>query len=308
MLSGLHTLKLRFISQEGPTVLELLSILDASPDLSGLHLWGVTVAPHPLPIYHPAVDLSRLIELKVWGRGRDDPDIIYFLNHITSPHCQTLCIRCCLGPETGLDRLMESISSHIPPIICANTPTRLVIYSESIALSIHITEQHKCGLEFLSPLDWRAPLDVFSALISVLPQQILVHDTELALESNDSFEEALSILDAASGALHITAFRMMPYNGRMRGRIIERLGSPNPVFPSLRELRLDVSGLPPGVLAQVVKDRASHGHVPLAHLSVARPGPKHNEDREIIQSIIGPDRLLWGEETLTWVRLGLDEE
>lgn len=304
MLSNLHTLSLANIRAKGPTIPELLFILKASPGLSSLLLRDVAFQPHIPQPNLPGVDLRQLTDLTMAWLTREDIETL--LSNIRSSHCQTLFVGCFLDVDTDIISVTTAIPPFLPvpphEVLHATPPDNLTIDPECLDFSVHFTPQHRARFWF-DTKDVAADA-IILRLLAILPHSTRNRDTEIALWTRYSMSQAVAIPDAAN-MLHVTSLTLISYEWKIDG-VVEHL-SHERVFPELRELHIAISGVSPGVLASTVQARYGPGGTEqLAQLIIGDARPHHDRDREIVEAVVGSDRLIWSQESFSWEEPAID--
>lgn len=301
MLSGLRTLNLRNIRIRSPTVPELLLILKASPKLSTLTLRHIRFQPNILLANLPEVPLTRLTTLEMAWIPRMDLETL--LNSIKAPHCPSLSVACHLKPDAELVSIMTAISPFLPPKTQGDLhpalTNKLTIDPGRLSISVQLTPQHRA--QFLIDTENVGADTTIRYLVDVLAETIITPDTELALWPG---EDGVSALEAAN-ALHITSLAVQSSSWKM-DPVVEYF-SHEGIFLALRDISIDISAVSPGVLAGMMQARYGHGGSDLLRqLTVGGAKPHHDRDREIVESIIGSDRVFWGRHSLSWMDPAMD--
>lgn len=307
-LSDLTSLDLEDIGTGslGPTLQEIVTVLQASPNLRVLRMNWIK--------FQPSEGLSTQVDLpnlKTLELTRIDPPIIgSILNAIRCPPCENVIVACDLRMHNEGDDLLHlrSLSNFLPHNSHNQESASLVVTPHSVSYSIAPQPSNACELDIY--LHGRRPDLMLLYIASYLPPHILALDTKLHVwhgYANKNFEGApyhlCSILDAAD-ALHIVR---MDVDAEVKGirHFVQRLSEVRGdrwSLPTLRELSLDITAVPPGWLATMVENRygvdgtemnASRLPTPFTLLAIHCHTMTHEVDRTAARKVVGEDYLVW---------------
>lgn len=131
-------------------------------------------------------------------------------------------------------------------------------------------------------------------LLSLLPLHYTQLPTKVQIGRYTSPENVEALLAAARG-MNVTHLRVA--FGAVT-KILDHLTKDRPwLFPALQELVVNLRGVPHGVLRSMVQSRyadAEEGRpIHFTLLAVTEAGPEHEEDWDVIHTVVGPNNSHW---------------
>lgn len=295
MLAGLTVLDLAEIEWNAPSVQEMASILQASPDLKILALHSIHF-PFPDALSHPSsIHFPHLESLTL---SKMDSEIIqYFLTVIQSPPCR-LAVTCVMGREGDVAHL-SGIARFITPIPLSTQPATLRVGPKSIWYSHIHTGDPAIELE----LGFLTASVLLQFLASIPLAQYLALETNIMVE-NDKSPSIYTIdnirpIVRALAFLNITGIEVrlrdtaLAVNGLLYELTTPSAEGGKWSFPALHDLSVDLRAVPTIALNNMLRGQYGVGRtgitglpVPFTRLTIA--GGSRADEQEFAAIKGGP--------------------